>query len=338
MRAIFLRASAIMQDNNKEKAVLLNKLEALRIEHNIPAIGAARCGDAVNIVAVVGAMKFGSNILALPTQQFHMGSCGKAVTALLIHKLAHKLNISLTAPLYQILKNFDIRDDYTYITLNDILTHCAGLPQNIDQAALPDVNMTDLTALRRLVISEVLQQPQMAPTKQFLYSNVGYILLGVIAAELMGQSYECLIKEIIFEPLKMQHTEFYAASANKPWGHEISHNKIIPIQDDNHPVYNPAGCIVASLQDWLNFLKYTMQYQQQQTVYDVLIDIDTTYTTYGFINRQGVLMHHGSNTLNQACVRICSVKSKYVVVATNIGSDKAEEIIESLADELLNMD
>ena len=57
---------------------------------------------------------------------------------------------------------------------------------------------------------------QFKPGEKFAYSNSGYILLGYIIENVAGRSYFQVVRENIFEPLKMEHSGFNFGSLDNP--------------------------------------------------------------------------------------------------------------------------
>ena len=49
---------------------------------------------------------------------------------------------------------------------------------------------------------------EFTPGEKFSYSNSGYFLLGVLIEKLSGKSYEQMLQDKIFTPLKMKDTGY----------------------------------------------------------------------------------------------------------------------------------
>jgi CubicO group peptidase (beta-lactamase class C family) len=101
-------------------------------------------------------------------------------------------------------------------------------------------------------------QPVREPGAQYEYSNLAVGLLGVILERVSGKSYEQLLKEIIWQPLKMNNTRIVLGrsdSALFATGHNAQ-------ADPNHSwefvSLAAAGAIRSSVNDLLNYAKGQM--------------------------------------------------------------------------------
>ena len=84
------------------------------------------------------------------------------------------------------------------VTLHELLTHTAGLPDGIGD----DYEPID----REMFIDRATTQ--IHPTGAFAYSNVGYSLLGMVIESVSGMGYEAHLREVFFEPLGMDATGY----------------------------------------------------------------------------------------------------------------------------------
>jgi CubicO group peptidase (beta-lactamase class C family) len=100
------------------------------------------------------------------------------------------------------------------------LTHCSGLPEDIDLSFPGD---------RAARLAAVLGSPLragMRPGAQFHYSDLGLITMGVIAERVTGAGLDELVRRLVTEPLGMRETLFNppralrercAATEDMPW-------------------------------------------------------------------------------------------------------------------------
>ena len=87
------------------------------------------------------------------------------------------------------------------VTLRHLLTHSAGLPAHRELYRLPGAPETLLSAAAR--------EPLVAaPGTAVEYSDLGFILLGVIVAKAAGQDLDKAARELVFDPLGMHHTGY----------------------------------------------------------------------------------------------------------------------------------
>ena len=94
-----------------------------------------------------------------------------------------------------------VPDDKKDITLHQLLTHTAGLPQSLGDDYDP------LT--RAQMLDQAMKAPlQSGPGEEFHYSNLGYSLLAAIVEKVSGQSYERFLAQHLFRPAGMTRTGY----------------------------------------------------------------------------------------------------------------------------------
>jgi len=141
-----------------------------------------------------------------PNHVFRIGSITKTFTAAAILKLAANKQLSLADDIRQYLPEF--LPGGPKITIEHLLSHTAGIktynriPNWEDQ-----INQTDQSP--EAIINIFKEEPLLfTPGEQFLYSNLGYILLGKIIEVVATTSYENYLQSTFFEPLGMKHTYY----------------------------------------------------------------------------------------------------------------------------------
>ncbi len=139
---------------------------------------------------------------------YDLASLSKVIgTTSRILQLVEAHELSLDTPVAQLLPRFS----WNAITVGHLLLHCSGLP-----AEIPDkYQLTWENILDRLYRTA----PECKPEEQFVYSDVGYILLGLIIQEGIGlKNPESLGKSFqhhVFAPLNMNHTSFPVPAQKK---------------------------------------------------------------------------------------------------------------------------
>lgn len=127
------------------------------------------------------------------------GSITKQFTAAAILKLEQEGKLSVTDTITSYFDNVPINKET--ITLHQLLTHTAGLPQALGE---------DFEEISRdeYVAKAMLTPLEHRPGETFEYSNVGYALLAAIIEQLSGQPYEAFLQEHLFEPAGMTKTGY----------------------------------------------------------------------------------------------------------------------------------
>jgi CubicO group peptidase (beta-lactamase class C family) len=233
-------------------------LAPVRDEHHLPGLlGAIVAGDRLATIGAVGIRKIGSPEPIRVTDQIHVGSCTKAMTATLIGMLVEQGKLSWGSTIREVFPDQAerIHPDIQVVTLSQLLTHRAGLPHDVRWWSLPGETPTD----KRLSImaSMLAEPPRHRPGTTYEYSNVGYAIAGLMAETVTGRSWEELMKERLFDPLEMASAGFgppgRPGTVDQPWGHRSVGGRVEPAQRDNPPSMGPAGTVHCSIPDWGRF-------------------------------------------------------------------------------------
>ena len=142
-----------------------------------------------------------------PGSLFDLGSTGKQFTAAIIAILENRGYLSLDDCVRKYLSEMPGYADA--ITLRHLIHHTSGLRDYLtlmDLCGLPDENLYSEEELLDLIVRQ--RGLNFSPGEEYLYSNSGYFLLGVIAQRVTGQHLTDLIQEHIFTPLGMNRSTF----------------------------------------------------------------------------------------------------------------------------------
>ena len=138
--------------------------------------------------------------------RFPLLSITKSFTAALFLKLQEQGNLSVNDKLSQYFPDFPKGDS---ITLHHLLTHTSGLfnyTELIDEA---DSALVCHPVPKQRIVELIRDKPlAFPPGKQFSYCNSGYFLLGLVIEKVTGKPYEQSMRELIFQPLGMNHSGF----------------------------------------------------------------------------------------------------------------------------------
>ncbi len=233
-------------------------LDPVRDTHHLPGlIGAIFTGNRLTAIGAVGIRKIGAAQPIKATDQVHLGSCTKAMTATMIGTLVDEGKLSWGSTLEKVFPDVapQLDPEFQKVTLSHLLTHRAGLPHDVSWWHLPGQSTTEQ---RSSVLTTLLvKPPQNRPGSTYVYSNVGYVLAGLMAEQVTGQSWETLMRRRLFEPLGMTSAGFGSpgrpGTVSEPWGHRVSGGQVRPTQQDNAPAMGPAGTVHCSIPDWGKF-------------------------------------------------------------------------------------
>lgn len=319
-------------------------LELVRAEHKLPGmVGGIIKGPALAAIGATGVRRLGATDPFQITDQIHLGSCTKAMTATLLGILTEQGLLKASSTLADVFPECAERmhPDFKTVTLSHLLTHRAGLPHDAANGwRLPGRTLTEkrYAALEQLTASP----PTFKPGTKYGYSNAGYVLAGLMAERVTGVSWEVLTRQNIFTPLNMFSAGFgppgegTAGESDQPYGHHRVKGKIEPIQHDNPPYMGPAGRVHCTMADWAKFAILHLRGERdgskilrRETLRDLHTPPRGTEYAGGWLvlDRSWAggraLTHSGSNTYWYVTVWLAPVRDFGLLVATNQGGDAA---------------
>ena len=163
-----------------------------------------------------------------PRTNFRLASCSKQFTAMAIMLLVHDGKLSYDQKLMDIFPDFA-----TYgksISIRNLLNHTGGLQDYETLMERPDNKgkWTDdhqIQDAEVLTLLEQIDHGMFPPGTQWYYSNSGYVVLGLIVAKVSGQPFPEFLRQRIFAPLNMEHTQAYVKGQNEITNRAYGHTK-----------------------------------------------------------------------------------------------------------------
>jgi CubicO group peptidase (beta-lactamase class C family) len=243
-----------------------------------------------------------------------------------------------------------IHPDYRAVTLEQLLMHRSGLPEDREPDTVLWPKICSLTGplkeQRRALVELVLQQkPAAPPGTKFQYSNYGYTIAGAMCEQVTGQAWEDLMRELLFQPLGMAKAGFgppgRAEAVDEPWGHVLRGLKWQPLapdsEADNPPVIGPAGTVHCSISDWARYAAFHLRAQlgdnkllKPKTLQKLHTALPGEDYAFGWLVAERdwaggkVLTHGGSNSFWFAVIWLAPERDSAFLAATNVGNDSAE--------------
>jgi CubicO group peptidase (beta-lactamase class C family) len=140
-----------------------------------------------------------------PTVKFRVGSITKQFTATLIMMLQNDGKLAVSDPVCKFVPACPAA--WRPITLHQILTHTAGVPEYTE---LPSFKRTQaLPATPAQLLARFKSLPlDFKPGTKFKYSNSGYVLLGFVLERVTGTPYATLLKTRIFDVVHMDDSGY----------------------------------------------------------------------------------------------------------------------------------
>jgi len=194
---------------------------------------------------------------------FEIGSITKVFTALLAADMAQRGEVKLDDPVQKYLPDTVKvpQRNGKQITLIDLATHTSGLPRMPENFRPKDPNnpYADYTveALYSFLTSYELHRDIGI---KYLYSNLGFGLLGQALAQRAGVDYEKLVVDRICTPLGMNSTRITLSEPLRQ-RFAVGHmSDLISAHEWDIPVLAGAGALRSSANDLLIFLAAMMDY------------------------------------------------------------------------------
>lgn len=332
-------------------------LDSLRYALDLPSLaGAIMTDTGIVEAAAVGCRRYGGAMNVTVDDRFHLGSCGKSFTAVLIGLLVDEGKLNWTTTLPKIFTEYSetMRPEYRDVTIRDLLSHGAGFIRD------PELTLHAPTARERRaeVVAWALMQPPAVQRGTELYSNLGFIIAGAVAEKLADSSYEDLITKRIVQPLGLTTAAFGTMGTegleDQPLQHTSNHAPLEATTDAHlQDVYDPAGGLYMSVRDWARYCRWVLACEngratllRRETAQIITTVAVPAPGSGGSALGWGVqysdwaggraLVHTGSNGFNYSEVALCPVRRYGVVVMTNEGAGPAENPIDVAAGRLIH--
>jgi CubicO group peptidase (beta-lactamase class C family) len=201
------------------KKVLEQAVEKKEIPSAVAVVGTA---TERHTVAVCGVRRYGGEKVTLETG-YDLASLSKVVSTLpCILRLVSDNELSFKDTVGKFITNagwFQM-PSLAEVTVQQLLTHTSGLP-----AWKP---LFAQTSTRQTAIANVLQTELAHPKSTIIYSDLGFILLGIILERVSKLRQDDFAKRYIFEPLSMNETSYgplehlpVAATEDCGWRNEM---------------------------------------------------------------------------------------------------------------------
>ncbi|HOV90700.1 MAG TPA: serine hydrolase domain-containing protein [Syntrophorhabdaceae bacterium] len=265
----------------------------------------------------------------------------------------------------------EMNPDAGAITIEQLLSHSSGIPTDNEEiftiyrkAMAQEGNLDEM---RYWLTKEWIKRPLAFPSgSRFEYSNLGYTIAGAMIERRSGKTWDELIVERILMPLKLKTAGIgNQASPGKidaPLGHSIVDGKrkafLSGPNGDGPLLLGPAGMAHMSILDFARWASwnagegrrkpYLVKPEMLKKLHEPIItmppkpnappgtppggryglgwgELSVDWAPYP------LLYHGGSNGMNLAHIWIDTRKDYAMVLATNMGGQKADEALRSIA-------
>ena len=159
--------------------------------------------------------------------------------------------------------------DHPDVTLRQLLSHTSGIPNGT--AEILATQITDPTSWEQFLAAvsrdyadqdhiDVVNAAPWTEPGQFLYSNAGYVALGMLLEAQTGQSVEQLLRERVFRPAGMRHTSYPdepglrgPALHEDAWVGETLPGGWLDLEGFDPDIFAHAGAVVTTTADLVAF-------------------------------------------------------------------------------------
>lgn len=186
-----------------------------------------------------------------PDTKHRLGSVTKQFTAMLILQLASEAKLDVNTPISKYLPDYP-KERGDNITIHHLLTHTSGIPNYTALPGFMENESRNPYSPSEFVETFADMDLEFTPGEKFNYSNSGYFLLGLIAETLTEQSYEQLLEDRIFTPLKMNDTGYDNHSdilKNRATGYEKNGASFLNSKYLDMSIPYAAGSMYSTVED-----------------------------------------------------------------------------------------
>ena len=275
---------------------------------------------------------------------YRIGSITKPFTAVMLLQLVERGKVKLSDPVERYLPEinkiggrFEGAPPVTFVQLATMTAGIGREPDDLNTFLVGPVDQWEQVMLRALEKTKYAHEPG----TRYLYSNIGYAVLGASLARAAKQPYVDYVRASILQPLGMTHTDFVPSPAIKPalaQGYDLRGGEpdgTQPAREHEGRGYKvPNGALYTSVGDLAKFVSLWLQegpesVLKRDTIRDTLSRTGsaTGELTSGYgigfqVTRRGstVFYGHGGSVAGYRASMLFHPASKSgVVVLRNVG-------------------
>ncbi|MGW1344657.1 serine hydrolase domain-containing protein [Kribbella sp. NPDC002412] len=248
---------AVARDSDSVER-LVEKIEAGMAKYAIPGVGLGLWWRGREYVR-----GFGVTSVDVPTRVsgdtvFRVGSTTKTFTGTAVMRLVERGRIGLDRPVRAYLPGFMAGDAgaAARVTVRQLLNHSAGWQGDYFE----DTGQGD-DALAQYVAG-MAKVPQLTPPgRVFSYNNAAIGVAGRIVEVVTGKPYEAAIRELVIDPLGLEHSRFFRSELDGfsvAASHNVVDGKAVvePSFDAMLRSLHAAGGLISSARDQLRYARY----------------------------------------------------------------------------------
>ena len=348
-----MAASAQQKSLSAEKRVQIEKaVSSFMSANTVPGIGVAVVLEGEPAwSAGFGMADLEDFAPATSSTLFRMASISKPITAIAILQLWERGKLDLDAPVQKYCPVFPQKE--SPITARALLGHLGGIRHyNSDgKGDIPEDSARHFASMEESLQIFALDPLVAKPGTKFNYSTYGYTLLGCVLEGAASQKYVDYVRENVFTPAGMLHTQaddFFAVVPHRTrWYHKDKSGVVrnAGVLDSSYKI--PGGGLISSADDMARFetailADKLLQRATRDLMWTSLKTADGKQTAYGLgwglSEKIGlhVVGHTGGQQGTDTAFIIAPEQRAGVVVLANIdgvnSNRLAEEILKIVLD------
>ncbi|WP_419945570.1 serine hydrolase [Candidatus Poriferisodalis sp.] len=323
---------------SNELTSLSRVLDSLRDDHRVPGVvGSLLLPDTSLCCASKGVRMRGSIEGLNPSDQWHIGSCGKLLTSWLCTQAVGGETPCWSRPVGEIFADIATMDPtWMHITVQDLLTHHVNVRRDLSIRQMfkhwndgnePQIQRSEIATIALSGKTDRLTAPR--------YSNLGYILVGAAIDRLFGSDFESLLLSHLHRSFGVESLGFGPPPRVRGHGARVRLGPIavglssgrLPSDrySDNPLVYASAGGMHIALGDLTTILAEVFlagDGSPNAALADAILKSVFTQVTSRVAHHKTDLDLYtlvGSNTLWSSAIVIDKVRRSCAVVIANDG-------------------
>lgn len=184
------------------------------------AVGVIRDGKLLKARGY-GVASLEHNVPVTPATVFDLASLTKPFVSEAVLLLLQEGKLSLDDSLSKHVP--EVPAAWSAVTVRHLLTHTSGIPDYLNELGRNFPHHTSAGEFLKAIAGEALA---FKPGEKWSYSNTGYVLLGMVVAQVAGEPYDDFLARRVFRPLGMDDTRRDSVDAvvlNRATGYVSSH-------------------------------------------------------------------------------------------------------------------
>jgi len=199
-----------------------------------------------------GTLEAGTNHQVNARSVFNACSISKFLTSMLVMKLVEQRYLNLDEDVNKKLTSWKVPESaftkHKKVTLRNLLCHQSGIIDPIDSfpplhAPRESFSMVDLLNGKTPYCPSAIEVSN-EPWHEFHYSDAGFCIIQQLIEDVMQQSFDAIIDELIFKALNMENSSFLSSirkSSENTFA--CGHHQNGELVAGNYPIYPyPAAC------------------------------------------------------------------------------------------------